>query len=100
MAVNPKRELADSRQIAECVPARGAKSMQVNYKYIKALIETLTREEVAHPYPFFQLMRNQEAALRAVIAEDDKTRWKRIGQIVGKSEVTVRNKAKEWGLTK
>ena len=81
------------------VPGRSASTIRVNYKYIKALIETLTQEEV-FLNKVVTLMYLKEAKLRAVIAEDDKARWKRIAQLVGKSEVTVRNKAKEWSLTK
>jgi hypothetical protein len=32
--------------------------------------------------------------------EDEKSRWKRIGLIVGKSDVGCRNTAKEMGLSK
>ena len=73
--------------------------MRVNYKYIKALVETFTVEEVLLSR-FLVLIHIQELKLRTLIATDDKTRWKRIAHLSGKSEVTVRNKAKEWGLTK
>jgi len=42
----------------------------------------------------------QEQKLIALVAEDDKLRWKRIGKMMGKSENTLRNKAKELGLAK
>jgi hypothetical protein len=36
----------ERREIESCVPGRSAGSMQVNYKYLKALVETFTPEEV------------------------------------------------------
>lgn len=35
-----------------------------------------------------------------VVAQDDKERWKRIGQAVGKSDVGCHKVAKEMGLAK
>lgn len=44
------------------------------------------------------LIHVQEEKFRALVEEDDKSRWKRIGQMMGKSEVTLRKTAKELGL--
>jgi len=38
--------MAYIREIAEYVPSRSINTLSVNYKYIKALIETFSREEV------------------------------------------------------
>jgi len=35
-----------NRQIAEQVPGRSSQTLAVNYKFIKGLIETFSREEV------------------------------------------------------
>ena len=43
---------------------------------------------------------SQEAKLKNLIMEDEKKRWKRIGALLGKSDITCRKKAQEWGFTK
>jgi hypothetical protein len=72
--------------------------MRVNYKFIKSrLIETFSREEVMPKNTILKY--TKEASLKEAIDQDEKTRWKRIGQKTGKSEVGCRNKAKERGWT-
>ena len=43
---------------------------------------------------------SKEINLKEAIMKDEKTRWKRIGVEIGKSDVGCHSKAKELGLSK
>jgi hypothetical protein len=43
---------------------------------------------------------SKEIKLKEAIVKDEKTRWKRIGVEIGKSEIGSHSKAKELGLSK
>jgi len=73
-------------------------TLQVSYPRLLALVEDFTSADVI-PISWFQSDDIQDAKLREAVAADEKSRWKRISAMVGKSEVGCKKRAKEMKIT-
>ena len=85
------------REIGGRLPARSVNSLRVHYKQLKSLVEQFTPDDV---YFITHVANQQDSKLRALILEDEKKRWKRIGDLMGKSDRGCQKRATQLGLAK
>lgn len=62
------------------------------------MVETFSSEDVRNKPS--NCVNREDAKLAMIIAEDEKSRWKRIGKAMEKSDVGCRNRARQLGLSK